>query len=231
MLRFAARKNLAIASQTRLARCVEFGLLGPLEARREGVALLLAGPKQRALLAILLLQANEVVSRDSLIEGLWGERPPPTASHTLDNYISRLRKALGEERLETRSPGYALRVEGGELDLDRFDLLVARGRGELAEGAATAAAETLRAALELWRGPALADLIFEPFASKEAPRLEEGRLGALEERIDADLAVGRDSELLPELDALVREHPWRERLLAQLMVALYRAGRQAAALE
>jgi YVTN family beta-propeller protein len=209
---------------------VEFGILGPVAVRRDGHDLPLGGPKQRALLATLLLRANEVVSRDRLIEGLWGERPPPTAAHTLDNYVSRLRKTLGNARLSRRAPGYVLHVGRDELDLDRFERLLAEGRAQLAQGEAGEAARTLRAALALWRGPALADVLYEPFAQGEAERLEERRLIALEDRIDADLAVGGGAELVPELEALVREHPQRERLLGQLMLALYRAGRQAEAL-
>jgi YVTN family beta-propeller protein len=209
---------------------VEFAVLGPVTAQHDGSELPLGGPKQRALLAILLLRANEVVSRDRLIDGLWGERPPPTAGHTLDNYVSRLRKALGDARLSRRPPGYMLHVEGDELDLDRFERLFREGREALACGAAGEAAATLRSALALWRGAALADLLYEPFAATESERLEERRIMALEDRIDADLALGRSGQLVPELEALVREHPLRERLLGQLMLALYRSGRQAEAL-
>src|SRR5215211_359091 len=209
---------------------MEFAVLGPVAARHDGRELPLGGPKQRALLAILLLHANEVVSRDRLIDGLWGERPPPTAGHTLDNYVSRLRKALGDARLSRRPPGYMLRVEGDELDLDRFERLFREGREALARGDAGGAAAKLRSGLALWRGAALADLLYEPFAATESERLEERRLMALEDRIEADLALGRSGELVPELEALVREHPLRERLLGQLMLALYRSGRQAEAL-
>jgi YVTN family beta-propeller protein len=209
---------------------MEFAVLGPVAARREGRELPLGGPKQRALLAMLLLRANEVVSRDRLIDGLWGERPPPTAAHTLDTYIARLRKTLGDGRVSRRAPGYVLHVEPGELDLERFETLYERGREELAQGQAAAAAETLRSALGLWRGPALADVLYEPFARDEPERLEELRALALEERIEADLALGRSAELVTELERVVREHPLRERPLAQLMRALYRAGRQAEAL-
>jgi YVTN family beta-propeller protein len=209
---------------------VEFGLLGAVDARRDGRQLPLGGPKQRALLAILLLNANEVVSRDRLIDGLWGERPPPTAAHTLDNYVSRLRKTLGDGRLSRRAPGYALRVESDEFDFARFEWLLSEGRAQLAAEQAAEAAKTLRAALALWRGPALADVLYEPFAQSESERLEERRLIAVENRIDADLALGLDAELVPELEHLVRENPHRERLLAQLMLALYRSGRQSEAL-
>jgi YVTN family beta-propeller protein len=209
---------------------VEFAVLGPVAARHEGRELSLGGPKQRGLLAILLLHANEVVSRDSLIDGLWGERPPPTAGHTLDNYVSRLRKALGDARLSRRAPGYVLQVEADELDLDQFEHLFREGREALARGDADEAAASLRSALALWRGAALADVLYEPFAATESERLEERRLMALEDRIEADLALGRSVELAPELETLVRQHPLRERLLGQLMLALYRSGRQAEAL-
>jgi len=209
---------------------VEFAVLGPVVVRRDGRELPLGGPKQRALLAMLLLRANEVVSRDRLIDGLWGARPPGTAAHTLDNYVSRLRKTLGNGRLSRRAPGYVLHVEGDEFDLARFERLLSLGRTQLAQGEAGEAAETLRAALALWRGAALADLLYEPFAQGEAERLEERRLIALENRIDADLALGLDAELVPELEQLVRENTHRERLLGQLMLALYRSGRQAEAL-
>jgi YVTN family beta-propeller protein len=179
---------------------------------------------------MLLLDANKTVSRDRLIDGLWGERPPPTAAHTLDNYVSRLRKALSGGRLSRNPPGYVLLVEPDELDLDLFERLFRDGREARARGDAKEAAATLRSALDLWRGVALADVLYEPFAATESPRLEERRLMALEQRIDADLELGRDDELVPELEALVRDHPFRERLLYQLMLGLYRSGRQAEAL-
>jgi DNA-binding SARP family transcriptional activator/ABC-type transport system substrate-binding protein len=209
---------------------MEFGVLGPLAVRRDGRDEPLGGPKQRSLLAILLLHANEGIARDRLIDGLWGERPPPSAAHTLDNYVSRLRKIVGDDRLERRAPGYLLRVEPGELDLDRFEQGLRRGREALAGGRPAEAADSLREALALWRGSALADLQYEPFAQDAVQRLEERRLLALEGRLEADLALGRGADLVPELEALVREHRFRERLLGQLMLALYRAGRQAEAL-
>jgi YVTN family beta-propeller protein len=209
---------------------VEFGVLGPVEARRDGRELPLGGRKQRALLALLLLHANEAVSRDRLIDGVWGERPPPTVARTLDAYVSRLRKLLGDGRLSRRPAGYQLQVEPGELDVVRFQRLREQGREQLARGEAAQAAATLRSALSLWRGAALADVLFEPFAAAEAAGLEQQRLGALEDRAEADLALGRAGDLVPELEALVRQHPLRERLLYQLMLALYRAGRQAEAL-
>src|SRR5436190_19305390 len=178
---------------------MEFAILGPVEASRAGQPIALGGPKQRALLAIFLLRANQVVSRDRLIDGLWGERPPPGAGQTLDSYVSRLRKALEPDRLMRRSSGYALRVEPGELDLDRFELLLASG--------------DLGAALALWRGPALADLLFEPFAAAEAERLEERRLAVTEDWLERQLAAGGGADLVAELEQLVSEHPLRERLL------------------
>jgi DNA-binding SARP family transcriptional activator len=195
---------------------LEFRILGPLEALSDGQVLDLGGAKQRALLAMLLLQANEVVSRDRLIEGLWDEDPPETAQKALQVYVHGLRKLLGRERVETRAPGYRLRVAGGELDLERFQELVSEGRFE--------------EALALWRGPPLSDVADERFAQPELGRLEELRLTCLEDRIDLDLHRGRHRELVGDLEALVREQPLRERLRAQLMLALYRSGRQVEAL-
>jgi DNA-binding SARP family transcriptional activator len=179
----------------------------------------LGGARQRAVLALLLTRANEVVSVDRLIDELWGAEPPKTAANTVQYYVSQLRKALGSDRIQTHPPGYAIRVEPGELDLHRFERLLGRGDGD-----------ALREALALWRGPALADLLYASFAQAEITRLEELRLVALEKRIGADLAAGKDAELVGELEALVREHPLRERFRAQLMLALYRSGRQADAL-
>ncbi len=214
---------------------MEFGLLGPVEVEDEGRLIPLGSAKQRALLAILLLHGNEVVSRDRLINDLWGERPPESASHSLEVYVSRLRKALqpdgGESLLVTRPGGYALRLGSEQLDLSRFEHLAESGRSALAAGNYDTAAVQLREALSLWRGPALGDLAYEPFARPEAERLEEQRLAALEERIEAELALGRHAALIGELESLSREHPLRERLRGQLMLALYRCGRQAEALE
>jgi len=208
----------------------EFRLLGPFEVSERGRELDVGSGKQRALLALLLLRAGKVVSTDGLIDALWGERPPPSAPNSIHIYVSRLRKALGNGRLETRGHGYLLRLGAAELDLARFEDLLVEGRDLLAGGDATRAAEALRAALALWRGTPLSDFASEPFAQGEIARLEELHLSALEERIEADLALGRHAELVPELEALVREHPLRERLRAQLMLALYRSGRQADAL-
>jgi DNA-binding SARP family transcriptional activator len=205
---------------------MDFRLFGPLEVVEHDRVLALGGGRQRCLFAVLLLHANEVVSSDRLIDALWGERPPLTAAKSIQVYVSRLRKELGEGRLVTRAPGYVLRVDPSELDLARFERLL----GEARSADPKRAAQKLRGALALWRGPALADLAYERFAQPEIARLEELRLAALEQRIDADLACGRHAELVGELEALVREHPLRERLRWQLMIALYRSARQAEAL-
>jgi len=197
---------------------MEFRILGPLDAIEEGRALELGGAKQRALLAVLLLNANRVVSSDLLIESLWESQQPEKAQKALHVLVSQLRKTLGGERIVTRPPGYLLTVEEGELDLDRFQHLVAEG-----------GVEQLTAALALWRGPPLAEFAYERFAQPEIARLEELRLATLEQRIAADLELGRHAELVGELESLVQEHPLRERLRAQLMLALYRSGRQAEA--
>jgi DNA-binding SARP family transcriptional activator len=206
---------------------MEFRLLGPLEVTEHDRSLALGGVKQRSLLAVLLLHANEVVSTDRLIDELWGAAPPPTAAKSIQVHISKLRKELGEGRLATQAPGYVLRVHPWELDLTRFEQLA----GESRRAAPRAAAQKLREALALWRGPALADLAYEPFTQAEIARLEELRLAALEQRIDADLAIGVHAELIGELEALVAQHPLRERLRCQLMLALYRSARQAEALD
>ncbi len=208
---------------------MQFRILGPLEVIGNGQPVRLGGASQRALLALLLLHANEVVSTDLLIDELWGAEPPGSGVTALQVRVSQLRKALGAEagRLETRPPGYVLRVGPEELDLDRFSRLL-----EGADGAEPAvAAEKLREALALWRGPLLADLAYESFAQAAIGRMEELRLAAIERRIDADLALGRHAELVGELEALVDQHSLQERLRGQLMVALYRSGRQAEALE
>jgi DNA-binding SARP family transcriptional activator len=206
---------------------VEFGLLGPLEVRGDEEPLRLPARKQRALLALLLLHANRVVGRERLIDQLWGEDPPETAVKALQVYVSQLRKLLPAGMLMTRPPGYVLEVEPEAVDLLRFERLVAEARA--CEPAR--ASVLLREALGLWRGPPLAEFGEEPFARVEATRLEDLRLAALEERIEADLSLGRHAELVSELEALVAEEPHRERLRGQLMLALYRSGRQAQALE
>jgi DNA-binding SARP family transcriptional activator/ABC-type branched-subunit amino acid transport system substrate-binding protein len=208
---------------------LDFRLLGPLEAWREDTRVDVGAPKQRAVLALLLLHRGEVVSTDRIVDELWGERPPQAATKSVQVYVSGLRKALGDGSLETRGHGYVL--EGGTVDSDRFEALLAEGRELLASGDAGKAASTLREALGLWRGPALADFAYEAFAREATARLEELRLAALEERVDADLALGRHADLVAELSQLVAEHPLREGFRAQLMLALYRSGRQAEALE
>ncbi len=211
-----------------------FSILGPLEVRVEGTLVTIGGLRQRALLALLLLRANEVVSVDALAEGLWGESPPRTAAHSLQVFVSDLRKALrvaGEDgRIVTQSPGYRIDLGPDELDLERFERLVGEGRAALAGTDPAAAAAALREALALWRGDPLADFAFEPFAQTAKARLEELRLSALEDRMTADLALGRDRELVGELEELVAQHPFREGLRSHLILALYRAGRQSEAL-
>jgi DNA-binding SARP family transcriptional activator len=211
-------------------------VLGALEVVHGGKSVPLGGRRQRSLLAILLLRANKVISSDALIDELWGERPPDSAQHTLHAYVSRLRKLLredgsGEHVLVSYPAGYMLRVGFEELDLDRFEHLADDGRRALSSGAAGDAAAKCRAALSLWQGPALADLRFESFARVDVERLEERRVGVLEDRIDADLKLREHAALVAELESLVAEHPLRERLRQQLMLALYRSGRQAEALE
>jgi DNA-binding SARP family transcriptional activator len=210
---------------------MEFGILGPLEVWAEGREVSLGGHKPRALLAVLLLHHNEVVAADRLIDDLWGEDSPEQASGALRVNVSRLRKALPQDVLETRAPGYLLRIQPDDVDLHRFERLVDEGRGLLGRGLTADASSRLRDALSLWRGPALADFAYENFAQAAIARLEEIRLAAVELRIDADLALGRHDELVGELESLVAEHPLRERVRGSLMTALYRSGRQAEALD
>ena len=212
---------------------IEFRLLGPLEVCRGGRQLAVRGAKPRALLAMLLLHRGLPVSTDRLIDGLWGERPPARAANALQAHVSALRRALDPDRtserdsvLVTRAPGYQLTIERDALDAARAERLAREGLEALRRDPATAAG-LLRDALALWRGPALAEFAFEPFAAAEAARLEELRLAALQDRIDADLALGAHAQVVPELDALLAEHPLSERLAGQLMIALYRCGRQA----
>ena len=218
-----------------MSESLEFRILGPLEVLLGGVPRRVGGPKQRALLALLLLSANRVVSRDRLVTELFGYETPTPADTALRVRVSRLRTALrsdeGEARLLARAPGYVLRVEQDELDLSRFERLVRDGREHLARNKNGRAAELFREALSLWRGRPLADLEFEPFVRIEIERMEEMRLSAVEDWVDAELAIGRHSQLVPELEALTLEHPLRERFRSQLMLALYRSGRQAEALE
>ena len=217
---------------------MQFQILGPLEVRHEGAQVALGAAKQRALLAILLIHANELVSSDRLIEELW-PTPPRTAANALQVYVGKLRKALEPARtaggpaelLVTRAPGYMLRTEPDALDAERFERLLIEGRRAAEAKDHPAAARRLHEALELWRGRALADFTYDPFAQAEIARLEELRLDAVGERVEADLALGKAADLVGELEALIRDNPLRESLRGQLMLALYRAGRQADALE
>jgi predicted ATPase/DNA-binding SARP family transcriptional activator/Tfp pilus assembly protein PilF len=218
---------------------VEFRILGPLEVLDEADRpLALGGAKQRALLAVLLLHAGAVVSAERLVDELWGEDPPRSARSVLQVYVANLRKVLEPGRarraaggiLRTRPPGYLVAVGPGDLDVGRFERLAEQGRAALAAGDAAGAAGLLRGALELWRGPALADVALEASGQAEVAGLEERRLAALEERIEAELAAGRHHELVGELEAIIAAHPLRERLHGQLVLALYRSGRQADAL-
>jgi DNA-binding SARP family transcriptional activator len=206
---------------------LDFRILGPLEVTTESGPLPLGGQKPRAVLALLLVHAGEVVSTDRLIDELWGEQPPKTATTSLQNTVSQLRKLLGPEVLSTRPPGYALAVDKAQIDSHRFERLLERAKS--AEAAERS--RLLREALALWRGPPLGDFAFEAFAQNETRRLEELRLVALEDRIAADLDTGRHGDLAGELEGLVAEHPLRERFRGQLMLALYRSGRQAEALQ
>ena len=208
-------------------RAMEFRILGPLEVVADDRVLPLGRGRQRALLAILLLRANQIVPTERLIDDLWSGEPPSTAPKMVQMYVAELRRALGKDVLRTASPGYTLRIEEHELDLDRFERLV----GEARESGPTAAAALLRRALALWRGPPIGEFAYDPWAQTEIARLEELRLTALEDRFDADLATGRAGDIVGELEAVARNHPFRDRLSAQLMLALYRAGRQAEALQ
>src|SRR5262245_47869447 len=210
---------------------MQFRILGPLEVADGHGAISFDAPKQRTLLAVLLLHANEVVSSERLIDELWGDSPPATAGKVVQTYVSQLRKALGHEMIVTRPPGYVLQVEEGALDADRFHRLTRDARALVATGRQARAEAVYREALAFWRGPPLADVVFESFAANEVEGLDEERLKALMDRIDCDLALGRHHELVPELETLVGQYPLRERLRAQLMLALYRSGRQAEALE
>ena len=196
---------------------MEFRILGPVDVLAGGQPVPLPAGKPLTLLRVLLLNRNRVVSAETLIDELWGDEPPETATKALQGHISQLRKALGADRVITKPPGYSLRADDGELDLDRFEQLVREGREHLAAGNAKAASRELESALALWRGP--------------APGLDERRLAALEDRIEADLALSRHAQVVAELETLVAQHPLRERLRGQLMLALYRSGRQADALE
>lgn len=206
---------------------MDFRILGSVEAWDGERQLELGGPKRRAVLAYLLLHANEVVAVDRLVDQLWGEKAPRNATAALHTHVSRLRKELGPEIVTRRDWGYVLRAEQDELDLERFERLVA----EAANLLAPERAEKLREALALWRGPALEDLAFEPALAGDIARLDALHLTVLENRIDADLEAGNHPGLVSELEVLIAHHPLRERLRGQLILALYRSGRQAEALE
>ncbi|HEX6651301.1 MAG TPA: BTAD domain-containing putative transcriptional regulator [Thermoleophilaceae bacterium] len=210
---------------------MDFRILGPLEALDGSRPVALGGRRRRAVLAALLLHPNETLSNERLIDELWGESPPANAIKTLQVNVSRLRKALPEDVLVTRGHGYELRVEGEQVDAQRFERLLDEGRAELAAERPARALDTLERALELWRGAPLADLAYEPFAQAEIARLSDLRVTADEQLIDAKLALGRHGEVIGPLERMVEEHPYRERLRAQLMLALYRADRQADALQ
>ena len=208
---------------------MEYLILGPLEVSDDGRAVALAAAKLRVLLGVFLLHPGEVLSRERLIDELWGESPPKTATKVLQMYVSHLRKALGKDSIATHERGYLIRVEPDELDASRFRQLLAEARG-LADDAPADATERFGEALALWRGPVLVGIEFESFARNECERLEELRLAAVEERIDCKLALGRHRDALAELEPIVAAHPLRERPRAQLMLALYGSGRQADAL-
>jgi DNA-binding NarL/FixJ family response regulator/DNA-binding SARP family transcriptional activator len=211
---------------------MEYRILGPLEAAEDGRPIPLGRLKERLVLAVLLLNANEFVSRERLIDDLWGESPPSSAPKAVNVYVSQLRKTLarsGADPIATADGGYRIRADA--VDAVRAQQLVTTAHAQVAAGDVRAAAETLREALALWRGPTLAGLVLESRGRDQVVQLDELRLGALMDRIDCDLASGRHEDVLGELRVLVAEHPLRERLRGQLMLALYRAGRQAEALE
>jgi DNA-binding SARP family transcriptional activator len=211
---------------------MEFRILGPLEAyNSSGAAIRLPAGRERVLFASLLLRRGEVVSTDALIDALWGTRPPSTAAKAVQGYVSHLRRALGDGVLITQPPGYVLRVDAASIDAERFERQAAEGRRALEDADPGGALANLDAALALWRGPALADFTFNDFAQSEIQRLAERRLETQEDRIEALFELGRHGGLVAELEALVAAHPTRERLRAQSMLALYRSGRQADALE
>jgi DNA-binding SARP family transcriptional activator/pimeloyl-ACP methyl ester carboxylesterase len=208
---------------------MDFHILGPLEVLLRHAPVHIAAGKQRALLAILLLNANRTVSREHLVDALWGESVPDSAQKMVQIHVSQLRKALPEPRLHTRAPGYAIEVADDELDLSRFERSVAAARQALSDGDHEQASSLLSDALALWRGPALAEF-GEPFAQHEGARLEELRLAAVELRIETELALGRHGDVVGELEMLIAQQPLRERLRSQHMLALYRSGRHAEAL-
>jgi DNA-binding SARP family transcriptional activator len=216
---------------------IQFGILGPVEARQDGAELRLGGRNQRAVLALLLLQGGRVVSIERIAEELYDGEAPVSAVTQIHRQVSELRRALDPDGdpdrsvIKTRPPGYLARVAPDNLDLGRFEALTERGAAALRGGDPAVASDALREALALWRGPALADLAGEPFAQRPIARLEELRLAALEHRLEADLRLGREADVVPELSDLAAAYPLRERLREMLMLALYRAGRQVEALD
>ncbi len=210
---------------------MDYRILGPLEALDGERQLPLGGARQRAVLGLLLLHGNETLSRDVIIDELWGEDAPPTAAKVLQNCVSALRKELPPDTIRTVAGAYGLTLELDELDRDRFERLLAEGRAALEAGDHADASAQFHRALALWRGAPLSDFSYERFARDEITRLEELHVAAVEDRIEAELALGHHDELVAELEGLVTRHPLRERLRSQLMLALYRAGRQAEALE
>ena len=224
-----SKKSLDIARFSTLVSRVtfDFRILGPLEVEGDSGPLALGGQRQRALLAVLLLHAGRVVPTDRLIHELWGDHPPASAANSLQNAVSQLRKVLGPETLQTRAPGYVLLVENSSIDVGRFESALSDAR----RAAPAERARLLRQALDTWRGPPLAEFTFASFAQSEIHRLEELRLAATEQRIEADIESGQPGDVVPELHGLVAEHPLRERYWRLLMLALYRAGRQAEALD
>ncbi len=210
---------------------LQFRMMGPLEVLRDGQPVALGGRQQRMVLALLLIHANQPLSADRLVEELWGEPTPPRALKRLQLTITRLRKALGAAGIETVAGGYRLTVRPADLDAEVFRARVQDGRRALEDGEPARAAELLRAALSVWRGPPLADLAYEPFAAAAIRNLDDVRVDALELAIEADLGAGRHRDVVLEIETLVAAHPLRERLHAQRMVALYRCGRQSEALD
>jgi DNA-binding SARP family transcriptional activator len=210
---------------------VEFRILGPLEVWHEGRPVHIGGAKERAVLALLLLHAGEQVAVERLIDELWGESPPPTARKSVHVRVAGLRRAIRGDVLLTRGDAYLVRLEPNQLDLQRFEQLLSDGSEALAAGDPSAAFAMLNEALGLWRGPALADFTYESFAQEAIARMEELRVHAVELRVEAQLELGLHTRVISELEGLVVQHPFRERLRAQLMMALYRDGRQAEALD
>ncbi|MDQ4131563.1 MAG: winged helix-turn-helix domain-containing protein, partial [Actinomycetota bacterium] len=208
---------------------MQFRVLGPLEVSVGGGPVPLGGPKQRAVLAHLLFRANQVVSVETLIEQVWGEEPPERARNVIQTYVSHLRKALGRDRIQSHGPDYRLSLDPSELDATRFEELVRHAKKALPVDPDVAVG-TLDDALALWRGPALADFADQSSLLAEAARLEELRLEAQEARVEGLLAAGAQAQAIGELEPLLARHPWRESLWGLLMLALYREGRQAEAL-